>query len=85
MKKTVYRMCVQTRKICNREELLRLVVSIENVKLDNEYTTQGRSIYIQNDTELIRSFLKRKKLPLRLELEKQEQVRKILGEYIDEQ
>ncbi len=85
MKKPVYRMCVQTRKICNRDELLRLVVSIENVTLDNEYDIQGRSIYIQNDTEIIRSFLKRKKLPLRLELEKQEQVRKILGEYINEQ
>lgn len=84
MKKDVLRMCVQTRNILPRSEMLRLVVSLDEVVLDNDYQIQGRSIYIQNNEQTISSFLKRKKLPLRLELEKQEQVRKIIGEYINE-
>ncbi len=85
MNRTVFRMCVHTRKIFPRNELVRIVVSLDEVVLDNTYNTQGRSIYIQNNKEVIDSFLKRKKLPLRLEIEKQEQVRKILGEYINGQ
>ncbi|WOO88904.1 YlxR family protein [Mollicutes bacterium LVI A0078] len=85
MNKTVFRMCVHTRKIFPRNELVRIVVSLDEVVLDNTYNTQGRSIYIQNNKEVIDSFLKRKKLPLRLEIEKQEQVRKILGEYANGQ
>lgn len=84
MNREVYRMCVQTRKVMPRDEMLRIVVSTPIAHLDNELATQGRSIYIQNDCEQISNFLKRKKLPLRLEHEKQEQVRKILGEYINE-
>lgn len=85
MNRTVFRMCVHTRKIFPRNELVRIVVSLDEVVLDNTYNTQGRSIYIQNNKEVIDSFLKRKKLPLRLEIEKQEQVRKILGEYTNGQ
>ncbi len=85
MVKPVFRMCVHTRQIFQRDQLLRLVVSTTEVVLDNTYAVQGRSIYIQDNTEIISSFLKRKKLPLRLEVEKQEQVRKLLGEYINEQ
>ncbi|WOO87734.1 YlxR family protein [Mollicutes bacterium LVI A0039] len=84
MNQTVLRMCVQTRQVLPREELLRIVVSLEEAVLDNSYTIKGRSIYIQDNPELIRSFLKRKKLPVKLELDKQEQVRKLLGEYINE-
>lgn len=85
MNRTVFRMCVHTRKIFPRNELVRIVVSLDEVVLDNTYNTQGRSIYIQNNKDVIDSFLKRKKLPLRLEIEKQEQVRKILGEYANGQ
>ncbi len=85
MNKPVFRMCVQTRQIFPREQLLRLVISTTEVVLDNTYAVQGRSIYIQDNTEIISNFLKRKKLPLRLEVEKQDQVRKLLGEYINEQ
>lgn len=84
MNNSVARMCVQTRKILPRNEMIRIVVSIEQPILDTQYTTQGRSIYIQNDIEIIEKFLNRKKLPLRLDLEKQDQVRKLLGEYINE-
>lgn len=85
MSNQVLRMCVQTRTILPREEMLRFVISTDEVVCDNEYKVQGRSIYIQNDEKIISSFLKRKKLPLRLEIEKQDQVRKILGELINEQ
>ncbi len=85
MTKPVFRMCVQTRQIFPREQLIRLVISLDSVVLDNTYSVQGRSIYIQDNTEIISNFLKRKKLPLRLELDKQEQVRKLLGEYMNEQ
>lgn len=84
MSNQVLRMCVQTRTILPREEMLRFVISTNEVVSDNEYKVQGRSIYIQNDEKIISSFLKRKKLPLRLEIEKQDQVRKILGELINE-
>ncbi len=84
MNNSVERMCVQTRKILPRDEMIRIVVSIDEPKLDMQYDTQGRSIYIQNDIEIIEKFLSRKKLPLRLDFEKQDQVRKILGEYINE-
>lgn len=84
MKSNVLRMCVQSRKVLPRSEMLRIVVSLENPIIDNSYQIQGRSIYIQNNNELINNFLKRKKLPLRLEADKQDQVRKILGEYINE-
>lgn len=84
MEKTVCRMCVQTRKKLPREEMIRIVVSTDNPIIDSEYKIQGRSIYIQNDMEIIKKFLSRKKLPLRLDLEKQEQVRKLLGEYTNE-
>lgn len=80
----IYRMCVQTREVCDRQKMLRLVVSTDNVKLDNSGEIQGRSIYIQNDIQLITKFLKRKKLPIRLESNKQDQVRAILEEYINE-
>lgn len=84
MKNPVCRMCVQTRKILPRDEMLRIVVSTAEVTFDSEYKIQGRSIYIQKDTQIIEKFLSRKKLPLRLDLEKQDQVRKILGEYTNE-
>lgn len=85
MTNQVLRMCVQTRAVLPRTEMLRIVVSLEQPVIDNKCQVQGRSIYIQNDEKIIRSFLKRKKLPLRLEIEKQDQVRKILGELINEQ
>lgn len=84
MKKIVYRMCVQTRKILPRDEMIRIVVSVDTPIIDSEYQIQGRSIYIQKDVEIIQQFLRRKKLPLRLDLEKQDLVRKILGEYTNE-
>lgn len=84
MKNTVYRMCVQTRQKLPREEMLRIIVSTEIPIIDFEYQLQGRSIYIQKDMEIIKQFLKRKKLPLRLDFEKQDLVRKILGEYTNE-
>lgn len=84
MNQIVYRMCVQTRNVIPRDQMLRIVVSLDQVVIDNSCEIKGRSIYIQNNRELISNFLKRKKLPLKLELDKQEQVRKILGDYINE-
>ncbi len=77
-------MCVHTRKIFPREQLLRIVVTNNPIVIDNDLDYQGRSIYIQDDLEIIEKFISRKKLPLRLELDKQDQVRKVLGDYINE-
>ncbi len=84
MTKQVFRMCVHTRKIFPREQLLRIVVTNNPIVIDNNLDYQGRSIYIQDDLEIIEKFISRKKLPLRLELDKQDQVRKVLGDYINE-
>lgn len=84
MPKTIFRMCVQTREVIDRTNMVRLVVSTDEVVMDNENLIQGRSIYIQKNDEIIKKFLTRKKLPIRLDSDKQEQVRSILSGYINE-
>lgn len=84
MTNEILRMCVQSRKKYPRTKLIRLVMSNDTMIIDNDYKIQGRSIYIQNDIEVISKFLKRKKLPLRIDNEKQLEVRKLLSEHINE-
>ncbi len=84
MTKRIHRMCIQTREIKPRDEMLKIVVSKNYCEIDLDYKLQGRSIYINREKSVIEKFLKRKKLPLRLEIDKQNEVRKILSEYINE-
>lgn len=84
MTSVVNRMCIQTRQVIGRTNMYRLIVSGDEVVLDPDYKIQGRSVYIQKDSEIISKFLKRKRLPIRLDEEKQLQIRKILSE-INEQ
>ncbi len=84
MQNEIIRMCVQSRNKYPREQMLRLVVSGDNVVLDNSYQVQGRSIYILADDDIIQKFLSRKKLPLRVEVNKKTQIREILGDYLNE-
>lgn len=84
MTSVVNRMCIQTREVTDRVNMYRLIVSGDEVVLDSDYKLQGRSVYIQKDNEIISKFLKRKKLPIRLDEQKQLQIRKILSE-INEQ
>lgn len=80
----VNRMCIQTRQVTDRTNMYRLIVSGDEVVLDPDYMIQGRSVYVQKDKEVISKLLKRKRLPIRLDEEKQLQIRKILSE-INEQ
>ncbi len=85
MKDPVYRMCVQSRIVLPKEEMLRIAIVSDNVKIDTDAKLQGRGIYIQNDLDVINCFLKKKKLPLKLDVTKQQEVRNILTDYINEQ
>lgn len=84
MNNEILRMCVQTKEKHPRTKLIRLVMAGDTMIIDNDYKIQGRSIYIQNNIKIIGDFLKRKKLPLRIDNEKQLEIRKLLSEHINE-
>lgn len=81
MKKTVYRMCVQTRDVVNRREMIRIVMSNDILQIDDSYKIQGRSIYIKRDRELITKFISRKNLPVKMSALYQQQLRELLANY----
>ena len=53
MNKVVARMCIVTRKKCDRKQLFRVVKVNDEIIIDDNYSIQGRGTYISKDKDII--------------------------------
>ena len=54
MNKTIYRTCIISRKLLDRESMFRVVKTPNHeIKIDSSYKAQGRGCYLSKDKDLI--------------------------------
>jgi len=57
LKNIIYRKCIVTNEVCDRKQLLRLVLVGDYLQIDNSYSLPGRGYYIKNQFDVLKKVI----------------------------